>query len=401
MRIAYVTETYPPELNGVSLTVQRTEAFLRRSGCDVELIRPRQHNEMPREDDDVWLTRGMAIPMYPDLRFGMPAKRKLMTRWQRNPPHLVHVATEGPLGWSAVQAARRLGIATTSDFRTNFHHYSRYYRLGWTEGLVTRYLRSFHNATLRTFVPTVEMREMLAGEGFENLEVVGRGVDTHLFNPQRRSALLRDMWGVDDASPVLLYVGRLAAEKNVDLVFEAMQRAKERSPDAKLVIVGDGPLRAKLESCYRDAIFMGRRQDEDLAEIYASADIFLFPSRTDTFGNVVLEAMASGLLVVAYDTGAAREHLYTQISGLVALHNEQSFVSAVCILARYLSRYRPLRERARSLALEAQWDEVLGKFRDRLEEVVEHAGRRAAEHDAAAFSASGVSKETLGGPAFP
>lgn len=369
MRIAYVTETYPPELNGVSLTVRRAEEFLRRCGHDIEMIRPRQAHEPKRDDGDVWLAPGMAIPMYPDLRFGFPVARALMERWQRVTPQLVHVATEGPLGWSAVRAAGRLGIPATSDFRTNFHHYSRYYRLGWIEGIVARYLRAFHNATARTFVPTTEIRDILADQGFCNLEVVGRGVDAELFHPGRRSKHLRMQWGARDNVPVLLYVGRLAAEKNIDLVFEAMQRVAERTPGAKLVVVGDGPMRSELEGHYRDAIFLGRREGEALATVYASADIFLFPSVTETFGNVVLEAMASGLLVVAYDTGAAREHLYSTGIGVVAPDSEQSFISQACIFARYLTRYQPVRERSRAMAERAQWDDILANFRRHIEQV--------------------------------
>jgi glycosyltransferase involved in cell wall biosynthesis len=216
VRIAYVTETYPPELNGVALTVERTVRHLRRHGHSLELIRPRQAAEAPLDAPDELRTLGCPIPMYPDLRLGLAAGGTLRRRFARTRPQLVHVATEGPLGWAALQAAQALRIPVSSDFRTNFHQYSRYYGFGWLSPVIHDYLRRFHNRTQRTFVPTHALRDELAATGFRRLDVVGRGVDTTLFGPGKRSAALREQWGAGDGS-VLLYVGRLAAEKNVEL----------------------------------------------------------------------------------------------------------------------------------------------------------------------------------------
>lgn len=366
MRIAYVTETYPPEVNGVALTARRTEQFLRRSGHDVELIRPRQAHERRHDDADSWLTPGMAIPMYPDLRFGFPVTARLCRRWAKWRPQLVHVATEGPLGWSAVRAARRLDIPVTSDFRTKFHCYGRYYRLGWMEKSVASYLRNFHNRTRTTFVPTEELRDELAAQEFRNIEVIGRGVDARLFNPLRRSDPLRHTWQADGDAPVLLYVGRLAREKNIELAFDAMREVRKRMPGAVFVVAGDGPLRPALQRRYPEAIFTGVRHGNDLAEIYASADILLFPSRTDTFGNVVLEGMASGLLVVAFDTGAARRHLHAD-GRIAAPRDEREFVELACRYAAGLPSCRELRRQIRAQAQSADWGEILNRFNRHLQ----------------------------------
>ena len=370
MRIAYVTETYPPELNGVSLTVDRTVRHLRERGHEVELIRPRQPSESACDDDDEWRTSGFPIPMYPDLRFGLASSTRLQQRFERTRPQLVHVATQGPLGRAAVRAALALDVPATSDFRTNFHQYSRYYGLGWLAPVVCDYLRRFHNQTRRTFVPTPAVRDELARAGFERLAVVGRGVDTEHFSPKKRSAALRAQWGCDDA-PVLLYVGRLAAEKNVQLALCAFDAVRTRLPTARMVVVGDGPMRRRLEAHFPAARFVGVLRDEALAQHYASADLFLFPSLTDTFGNVTLEALASGLPVVAYDQAAAAVHVDDCDSGLlVTPGDERAFVAAACSLAWQHQYLASVRQRARTAALRARWDDVLLRFETQLAETV-------------------------------
>ncbi len=185
MRIAFVTETYPPEVNGVALTVARFISHLRGCGHEVEVVRPRQRSDALKAETDAaapasgdWLSAGLPIPMYPDLRFGLMRPARLVRHFKATRPQLVHVVTEGPLGWAAVRAARRLGIPVTSDFRTNFHQYSRYYRLGWLSSAIGGYLRRLHNRTARTFVPTQRARAELLAAGFERVAVVGRGVDT-------------------------------------------------------------------------------------------------------------------------------------------------------------------------------------------------------------------------------
>jgi glycosyltransferase involved in cell wall biosynthesis len=370
VRIAYVTETYPPEVNGVALTVDRTVRFLRQCGHQLELIRPRQRGEAPLDSAEEWRSSGMPIPMYPDLRFGVALPATLRRRFLRRRPHLVHIATQGPLGRAALLAATSLHVPVTTDFRTNFHGYSHYYRLGWLESLVRRYLRDFHNRANRTFVPSQALRAELSHQGFERLEVIGRGVDTTLFSPARRSAALRASWGVQDDDPVMLYVGRLAAEKNVELALRAFAAARLLRPRMRMIVVGDGPLRSRLQSRYPAARFVGVQRGEALAELYASADVFVFPSCTETFGNVTLEALASGLAVVAFDCAAAGEYIRTQHDGLlVPVGDELGFIQATCRTTESVALLTPLRARARDTALSAQWDAVLKRFDSQLVQV--------------------------------
>jgi glycosyltransferase involved in cell wall biosynthesis len=370
VRIAYVTETYPPELNGVSLTVERMVAHLRQRGHQVELIRPRQRGEAARDTASELLTAGCPLPMYPDLRFGIAGTRRLRQRFARTQPQLVHVATEGLLGFAAVAAARALAIPVSSDFRTNFHQYSRYYGLGMLAPLVLAYLRGFHNRTHATFVPTRSLRDTLRQAGFERLRVVGRGVDADLFSPQRRSAALRERWGAGDG-PVLLYVGRLAAEKNVALTLAAFEAVRTRKPGTRLVMVGDGPLRGQLQARHPEVIYAGIQRGERLAAHYASADVFVFPSLSETFGNVTLEALASGLPVVAFDAAAAAEHVRDGMSGLlVPAGAQRAFIAATCSLSWQHAHLGALRAHARQAALQAGWPEVLGRFEAHLADTV-------------------------------
>jgi len=371
VRIGFVTETYPPELNGVSLTVERTVKWLRQRGHELDLIRPRQAGEAAVDTPRELLTPGCPIPMYPDLRIGLAASGTLRARFERDRAQLVHIATEGPLGWAALRAAQALGIPVSSDFRTNFHEYSRYYGFGWLSPVVHDVLRRFHNQARVTFVPTHALRDQLARAGFERLAVVGRGVDTTLFTPDKRSPELRAQWGATDDGPVLLYVGRLAAEKNVTLALCAFEAVKLNAPSARMVVVGDGPMRRRLQAQFPDAVFIGVQRGEALARCYASADLFLFPSMSETFGNVTLEALASGLPVVAFDTAAAAEHVDDCDNGLLApMGAEPDFVAAACSLAWQHRELGLVREHARRAALAAGWPTVLGGFEARLAETV-------------------------------
>lgn len=359
LRVAVVTETYAPELNGVAVTAARFVEGLRAAGHCIQLIRPRQSTADGGAPGEV-LMRGVAIPRYPDLKIGLPAKRSLERLWTVRRPDVVHIVTEGPLGWSALRAATKLRLPVVSDFRTNFHAYSSHYGVGWLGKTILGYLRRFHNRTLCTLVPTAALRTELSFAGFHRLRVVARGVDTCLFSPSRRDESLRAQWGAKPADPVLLYVGRIAAEKNLATLMATYEAALRRAPDAKLVLVGEGPLRRELQARFPHAVFAGRRSGEDLARHYASGDVFLFPSLTETYGNVTLEAMASGLAVVAFDYAAAGEVIEREASGvLVEYGDNRAFIAQAVALAADRARLAPLRLRARQAAAQRSWDSVV------------------------------------------
>ncbi|WP_232504924.1 glycosyltransferase family 4 protein [Rubrivivax gelatinosus] len=376
VQIAYVTETYPPEVNGVALTTARAVEHLRAAGHRVLLVRPRQRGEAARDDADEWRCAGGPIPMYPELRYGLATRAALRRRWRAAAPALVHVATPGPLALAALSAARAEGIATSADFRTNFHAYSRHYRLGWLEPLVLRWLRRLHDQADCNFVPTAALAAELAAAGFARLSVSGRGVDARLFDPARRDPALRARWVAAEGDPVLLHVGRLAPEKNVALALAAWERLRATRPGLRMVVVGDGPQRAALQRRHPQACFAGVHTGEALARHYASADAFAFPSLTDTFGNVTLEALASGLAYAGFDTAAAAVHVVDGVNGCLARPGDVAAFEAT--LAAALAQAEPgsaLRRRARETALSADWSAVLQRFESTLCGVAE---RRAA-----------------------
>lgn len=362
LRIALVTETFPPEVNGVAMTLGHLVRGLRGRGHGVTVVRPRQDGEERDNGGDI-LVGGLPIPGYPGLRFGLPSGRHLRRRWRHERPDLVHVVTEGPLGWSAVRAAHRLGIPVTSGFHTNFDHYSAHYGLGWLRPALGAYLRALHRRTRRTLVPTESLAADLAGAGIGGVRVVGRGVDTALFHPARRSEGLRAAWKAGPGQLACLFVGRLAPEKNLDLAARAFAAIEATCPGARMVWVGDGPSRAGLERLFPHHHFAGVRTGEDLAAHYASADLFIFPSLTETYGNVVAEAMASGLPVLAYRSAAAAELVSDGIGGrTVAPGDEGAFIHAALGLAADAGRLPGMGAAAREATLPRSWDRVVEHF---------------------------------------
>jgi glycosyltransferase involved in cell wall biosynthesis len=366
LRVAMVTETFPPEVNGVARTVGLMVDGLRERGHAVQLVRPRQHaGDVATQEAsyEELLRPGLPIPRYTQLKMGLPGASALLRAWRAWRPQVVHIATEGPLGWSALSAANQLGVPVVTDFHTNFHAYSRDYGIAWLKRPITSYLRRFHNRAGSTLVPTRELAAQLDELGFERLRIVGRGVDPEVFSPARRSAELRARWGADEDTPVALCVSRFAREKNFPLVIEAYRAMRRVRPDTRLVLVGDGPLYGELQRAGVGCVIAGRLVNGALSAHYASADVFLFPSITETFGNVTLEAMASGLGVVAYDYAAARAHLEHERSALLASFDDRAaFIAQAERLAREPQLARRLGRTARELAQKLTWTHIVRDF---------------------------------------
>ncbi|QQE11861.1 glycosyltransferase family 1 protein [Planctomycetota bacterium] len=366
MRMALVTETYPPEVNGVAMTLEKLVSGMLDRQHEIEIVRPRQHeNDQPSvygHLEHVTMA-GFPLPKYEGLRFGLPAKKKLLNRWRYRRPDIVHIATEGPLGLTALWAAKKLKIPISSSFHTNFQSYTSHYGFGFLKQIAFKYLRYMHNSTQATIVPSNDVYKLLQNVGFENLHVIGRGVDTKLFNMSKRKSSLRKEWRVSDDEIVCICVSRIAEEKNIPLVIEAYSKIKESQVGVKLVLVGDGPLLSILKDKHKDVIFTGMQCGEDLAAHYASGDIFLFASITETFGNVVTEAMASGLAVVAYDYAAPEMHITNNTNGITAeLNNSDAFIDASIALAGDVAKVQQLRVNASEYAKKLSWHAAIDQF---------------------------------------
>ncbi|MDP2506571.1 MULTISPECIES: glycosyltransferase family 1 protein [unclassified Oceanobacter] len=365
LRISIVTETYVPDVNGVANSLRQLINALDPRHFQVQLIRTRPRSTWRPEVEEVWC-RGLTIPMYPDLQIGWPARGDIRAAWDRFQPEFVFIATEGPLGNSALNLATERGIPVLSAFHTNFHRYSSYYGLGWIRTLTLNWLRRFHNRTAGTLVPSEEVAGFLCESSFHNVQVLPHGVNCHLFHPRRRSISLRQSWQVKDSDRVMLYVGRIAAEKNIPLAIAAYDQLRVTRPDLKLVMVGDGPMRGDIQASHPDVIFAGVQTGEALARHFASADLFVFPSVTETFGLVTLEAMASGLPVAAFDMAAAHMHIQSGVNGSLAPVEEKPdiaermFVSAAEALLE--SDLVEQGKAARVTAEQLSWECVAGQF---------------------------------------
>ena len=370
MKLALVTETFPPEVNGVAMTFGVIVRELARRGHAITVHRP-WRDDLPAGPPTIDFTEvkfpGFTVPGYRQIRLGLPAWGRLRRAWTAVRPDLVHVVTEGSLGASAVAVARSLGIPVTSSFHTNFHAYARHYGIGPLNRVVLAWLRRVHNRTLRTFAPTEELCVELGAAGFRNLVLLSRGVDTWGFHPARRCPALRQQWGAGPDDPVVLHVGRMAPEKDYDLLFEAYAAMRAANPGLRFVLAGEGPLQGKLRSRHPECRFAGFLPREEIGRYYASADVYIHASRTETFGNVLTEALASGLAVAGFDYAAARQFVRHGESGLLApLGSREALIEAAVLLATDDFLRTKLRVGARAAVEDHSWERIVAGFEGEL-----------------------------------
>jgi glycosyltransferase involved in cell wall biosynthesis len=322
MRLLIATDAWHPQVNGVVRSLHETATALAACGVDVEFITP---SEFP----------GLPLPSYPEIKIAIARASRVEEKLARF--DALHIATEGPVGLAARRACMARNVRFTTSYHTRFPEYLRA-RAPVPERWTYKWLRRFHNAGSAVMASTRTLQRELAGRGFERVVIWSRGVDTNLFCP-------REARGLDLPRPILLYVGRIAVEKNLE-AFLTLQL-----PGTK-VVVGDGPQRDSLERQYRDAAFLGVKMGKELAAIYASADVFVFPSRTDTYGMVILEALASGLPVAAFPVPGPADIIADQPVGAL---NEDLRVAV-------LDALRIPRPNCRQLALRHSWQASTREF---------------------------------------
>lgn len=353
MRIALVSDTYTPQVNGVTTVVARIARVLRESGHGVVVVAPRYPGDNTGPWTDELRIRSAAFPPYPAIRLSVPQFGRVAGFLDLFRPDLVHVATEGPLGLTGRRYTVRRGIPLVTSYHTNFPQYARHYGAGVVEPLVWKWLRWFHQPAVLTQTPGEAVRDELLRRGIGKPVVWGRGVDTAHFTPVRRSVGWRRWLAGGDDTAIVLHVGRLAPEKNVNVLADAWTAARERvGQRATFVLAGEGPEARRLVARMPWVRQLGFLDRARLADVYASADICVLPSRTETCGLVALEAMASGLAVVAADAGGFRESIAHGANGmLVAPDDATGFAAEILSLVIAPQRRADLGTAARAAAL--------------------------------------------------
>lgn len=363
-RIALFTGAYNHIADGVSLTLNRLVAFLGRQGAEVMVFAPTIPNPPLEHSGTLVPVRSISAPGRPEYRVSMGLSGDAMKILTEFRPHLFHIATPDLLGLAALKHARIQGTPVVASYHTHFASYLKYYRLGLLEKPVWSYLRWFYRHCRQVYVPTPSMIEVLeAQEITGNLKLWPRGVESDLFNPRRRSAPWRQSRGVNENDVLIAFVSRLVTEKGLDIVIDVAAGLKERSVAHRMLIVGDGPERGRLEAALPDAIFEGHQTGQALATAYASSDLFLFPSDTETFGNVTLEALSSGLPAVVADATGSNALVKNGFNGYLATPRTASdFLEKTQRLALDGELRRAMGANARASAESYDWENVLNKI---------------------------------------
>lgn len=365
MKVVYFTESLLPLVDGVSRTLAQLFGFLERQGVDFRVYSPFVPGPEVSWSGRVHPVRYVRFPLYPDYRVTLPALGRITRELEAWQPDLVHLVSPTPMASRAQGWARRRGLPVVSSFHTHFVSYFRYYGVPQLEGFGWRMLRRFYEKCDRVYAPSESIIAELAEHGITNTELWSRGIDLARFSPEHRDAGLRAAAGADDSTPVLLMVSRLVKEKDMADLVEMDRILRQRGNTHRMVLVGDGPMRAELEAALPDAHFAGHQSGRALARWYASGDVFVFPSTTETFGNVVLEAQASGLPTVVVDRGGPPDLVEPGRTGFIARANDPADLAARVepLLRDPVERARMGRT-ARDAARERDWAAINGRLVD-------------------------------------
>lgn len=380
MRILFCTDTYPPQVNGVSVVTALSAAGLTERGWECSVVAPRYPRALERRSADlrkkipVTGVPSVPLPRYPEIRVALPGT-VVADAIERARPDIVHCATEFIIGRAGLRAAARRGIPVCTSYHTDFTKYMRSYGVPWLAGVATRSVTNFHRRSERVFTPSRYAADGLATSGLADIEVWGRGVDDVLFDPARRSAVLRRALGLGDAF-TFLFVGRLAPEKEVDVVLDAFARVEAAMPTAsvRLLVAGAGPSMDSLKRRASPAVtFLGSLDREtQLPALYASADAFVMASTTETLGLVALEAMASGAPVIASAIGGVADYLRDGENGLsFAPRDAAACAGAMLRLCRDEALRMRLGRGARKTAQSRSWEQELDRLDASYREVLE------------------------------
>lgn len=359
MRIAIFTDTYYPDVNGVARTLKRLTDYLEEQQIDYKIFAPDcgAHEYI---SDQIHRLKSMPFFLYPECRLAFPNLSALRSELQAFSPDLIHVATPFNIGLCGVYLAKRLNIPLVGSYHTNFDEYLRYYNLPFLSKVHWKFMHWFYRNCKRIFVPSPATFQLLKQQGFSNLALWPRGVDCQQFHPHYDHHAVKSKF-CPPHHYLLTYIGRLAPEKDLHTLL-AITKALPASLSQHIhwLIAGDGPMREELEmQAPANMTFTGYLSGTELAEVYAASDLFIFPSPTETFGNVVLESLASGTPVIGARAGGVQHIIHSGTTGLLcAPGNVQEFTDAIAQLLMDDSLRRHMGQAGQAYALTQNWEQI-------------------------------------------
>ena len=359
MRIAIFTDTFAPDVNGVARTLKRFTDYLDANGYEFRVFAPESTNESLFSSH---IHRFASLPffLYPECRLALPNMLHVKAELQRFKPDLIHVATPFNIGLCGLHYAKKLNIPIVGSYHTDFDQYLNYYDLQFFSKFLWKYMHWFHKPLRKIFVPSNETMEQLKRKGFQNLRIWGRGVDCNLFHPNYSKQEVHEQFQIKEKY-ILSYVGRLAPEKDIETLLSlSLQLPDKIKNQVHWLIVGDGPSKEEMrKKAPENMTFAGYLNGENLAKVYASSDIFVFPSPTETFGNVVLEALATGTPVIGANSGGVKNIIHQEVTGfLCEPQNTEQFKHALIHLLENNNLRHAMSEEARTYALSQTWDHI-------------------------------------------
>ncbi|MBH0163526.1 glycosyltransferase family 1 protein [Fictibacillus sp. 7GRE50] len=374
MKLALFSDTFHPQINGVARTLKRFTSYLETNGVDYKVIMPSFEDVQETEGKQYYAMKSLPLFLYPECRLAIPQFKALNDELNTFKPDLLHIATPFNIGLFGMRYGKKESIPMVASYHTHFDRYLAYYHLDFLSPLLWRYLQWFHKPFEKIFVPSEETRKILYTKSFTSIEIWSRGVDCMMFTPQNRDFHVREEYKITQKY-IFLFVGRLAPEKNLNILKEMIDKLPSPlSENVHWLIVGDGPSRRDVEQWeteYSNVTCAGYLSGEDLARVYASADLFVFPSSTETFGNVVLEAAASGLPAIVSDSGGVAEIVQDGVTGRICKAREaDSFIQNIVSIMEDPMLLGSMKRKARNYAMTQSWSAIFGNLLMQYEEVI-------------------------------
>ncbi|WP_413303495.1 glycosyltransferase family 1 protein [Bacillus sp. 1P10SD] len=377
MKIAIFTDTFFPDMNGVARTLKRFTNYLDDYNLTYKIFAP-ENSTSQYGGNQIHRLKSLPFFLYPECRLAIPSLFDLSSKLQDFSPDVIHVATPFSIGLCGVYLAKKYKIPLVGSYHTNFDEYLKYYNLSFLTKILWKYMHWFHSPCQKLFVPSVDTYQQLKQQGFRNLELWPRGVDCQLFHPNHEQEKVQKLYCPSEKF-LLTFVGRLAPEKDIQTLL-TVARNMPGAINEKLqwLIIGDGPLRDELEAqAPNNMTFTGYLDGQSLAEIYSASDLFVFPSPTETFGNVVLEALASGTPVIGANAGGVKNIIKSGQTGyLCTPGNVEEFTSATLRLLNNAALRKQMAIAGRMYALTQRWDEIFKNLICHYTDVIDASGEQ-------------------------